>query len=661
MILASLVLAQSVAAQPCPECWLRDDSRTNPKVISYLVDQNETTQQYLELLTEFQAKLQSEWQDRLIKKAKKPWITIGRDQYKLEDFGYGQLITRAYGNNEEQVIVDFNHRAKNYKYYRFGSWKINSNKKYIAITENIKGDDNYRIAVIDQDTGKDFLLTESKYSTSIEWLSDDQLLIIENEAVTYRPYKAKIFNLRTNSFKDIYIEKNKSWLISSYLTSDKTNIVLQSNNDNSSEQYLISTLNFSSDKPDIKLIKKRENNLEYYVDSIHKRPFVKSNRDGQFDIYEIIEDGAWEKRVTPDGEIEKWLLFNDNLVLQLNKEGRTYLSNYTLSGDLIFKYELSLGASVGWLSHNTDPDSVNINIRTMGLKQPPAWQKIDIKTGNVVENRTDVYRNFSSKDYIATQIHVKNGGIDVPVSLIYRKDRLTDTSPVILYGYGAYGVTMRPYFMPQIISLVDRGAIYAIAHVRGGGFLGEKWHKMGMGINKNKGIDDFIAVAQTMKQYPLSITKINRDILAIGSSAGGTLVAAAINKKPSLFKAAVLQVPFVDVLASMLDRSLPLTEQQYSEWGDPRISIQREIMANYSPFDNVTAKPYPALLVRTGLYDSRVPYWEAAKYILRVKNKSTDNKPYLLSTDLNSGHNSNHSLTNQAMDYAFLLSQTTNK
>ena len=251
---------------------------------------------------------------------------------------------------------------------------------------------------------------------------------------------------------------------------------------------------------------------------------------------------------------------------------------------------------------------------------------------------------------------VNSDGVMIPVTLAYRKDKLTRTTPVFLYGYGAYGMTMKPYFMPQIISLLDEGVIYAIAHVRGGGFYGDAWYQAGKGINKENAILDFIAAARDLTTYNLG----KRSIYAMGGSAGGTLVAAALNQAPDLFDGAVLKVPFVDVVNSMSDSELPLTAQQYGEWGNPNIADELKVMQQYDPYLNLSEQNYPPILIQVGLNDSRVPYWEGAKYYAKLSELTTGSGPYLLSTNFTQGHSTDRrqSLAQQAFEYAFLLSLT---
>jgi oligopeptidase B len=288
--------------------------------------------------------------------------------------------------------------------------------------------------------------------------------------------------------------------------------------------------------------------------------------------------------------------------------------------------------------------------------QPGLWERFNTLTATRESIGQDVYPNYQADMYVTQTLNIENDGHAVPVTLAYRKELLNKQNPVVLYGYGAYGVTMKPYFMPQTISLLDRGVIYAVAHVRGGGFKGEQWYLSGKGLNKANSISDFVAAARTLQNFQQG----ERAILAMGSSAGGTLVAGALNEAPEVFAGASLKVPFVDVINSMSDETLPLTAQQYAEWGDPHQESELSVMKAYDPYYNLSKANYPPVLISVGLNDRRVPYWEGAKYQAKLQSLTTGSGPYLLSTNFSQGHSSDRrqSLSQQAFEYAFLLSLT---
>lgn len=662
-LLSSVLLTSMLQSPFCDLCWLRDDSRKSTAVLAHLKNENELSERYLKPLVSKQKNLLNEWETMAGYKAEKPWLDMNGYHYKILNTGKRGVLIRK-NNHSEDVVINIDDRAYNHDYYDLGNWSVSPNNRLVAIAENTIGDDNYVISVIDIASGNIKTKLCGEYANTLVWKSDEEIIVVQNEVNTYRPYKAVLRNINKNTSVTLYQETKPAWLVSAYIASDEKSILIQSNNHDTSVQYLLRKEELSIDsKAALRLVKPQKNSVEYYVDVLDDKYYIKSNKGGNFAIYTAQDvQREWVPIIQPKGEIIRWLLADRRIVIEEKRQGITLLEGFDHQGKKVFSNNLSKAASVGWMDRNTNPSSQTINIRTMGLSQPPAWTKLNIETGEIVSSKADIYNQFDTENYVSKLISVNHQDVEVPVSLVYRKDMLKDNSPVFLYGYGAYGVTMRPYFMPQIISLVDRGAVYVIAHVRGGGFKGDDWYQAGKGVNRRNSIQDFIAVAQAMKQFRIasSAQKVDRDILALGSSAGGTLVAAAINQFPELFKGAVLQVPFVDVLNSMSDESIPLTGQQYAEWGNPHKSEERDVMRAYSPFDNISAQNYPAMLVRSGLFDSRVPYWEAAKYIARIKESSTANNPYLLVTDLLSGHNtdSNKALRQQAMDYAFLLNLT---
>jgi oligopeptidase B len=274
--------------------------------------------------------------------------------------------------------------------------------------------------------------------------------------------------------------------------------------------------------------------------------------------------------------------------------------------------------------------------------------------------RTEVLGGYDPARYASERLHAKApDGTAIPISIVYRRDlKPQGSNPLLLSGYGSYGVPNNPSFSSDRVSLLDRGVVCAIAHVRGGGEMGKKWHDQGRMFAKKNTFSDFIAVAENL----INEKWTSRDRLVIeGGSAGGLLVGAVVNMRPDLFKAAIARVPFVDVISTMLDSTLPLTVGEFEEWGDPRIREQYEYMRSYSPYDNIAAKAYPAMLVKTSFNDSQVMYWEPAKYVAKLRTLKTDTHPLLLKTNMAAGHGGASGrydfLREVAFDYAFMLGQ----
>lgn len=477
--------------------------------------------------------------------------------------------------------------------------------------------------------------------------------LVAKDKRTQRPHQ--ILRISTESLAKtvVWNEYKSDWLLSFYRAADSRYAVLQSNNESTTEQKLVDletgTVTDSLRVPEV--------GVEYYADVAKGHVYLNSNLEGKFALYQAELtplSATWQRFTNPSEPLEQFYLYDAGVVALSKPNNVSTLTVYSYQGQEKVILPLEHDGNVAWLSTLGDFESNKIRIRSMSMTTPPQWEEFDVKTLTKSLYSQDAYQDFDSQHYVSQRIFIKHDGVSVPVSLAYRKDKLHAQSPVMIYGYGAYGFTMKPYFMPQVISLLDQGVIYAIAHVRGGGYFGDEWHEQGRGVRKANSIGDFVAAAKTLKTFERG----NREVFAIGSSAGGTLVAGAVNRDPKLFSGVVLKVPFVDVVASMSDTSLPLTTQQYGEWGNPTKSEQLALMKAYDPILNIHKDAYPPMLVQVGLIDQRVPYWEGAKYLAKVSELSEHTGPYLLQTDFNSGHQMDprQAQEQQAKEYAFLLS-----
>ncbi|MDO6706496.1 prolyl oligopeptidase family serine peptidase [Photobacterium sp. 1_MG-2023] len=649
------------ASQYPSDAWLRDDSRQSARVLNFLRTENQHTAKTLSPQQPLETALRHEWQSRQATIAERPWHLAGTYNYRLSK---GVLWQQHAKSGTVKTVADLSKRSQHSDYYHLGSWQVSPDHRLLAITEDRRGDRNYALTVLDLRTGQIKATLTEAASTDLAWSQDSQsLYFVENESGTYRPFAVRRWSLTTATQTTIFREDNPAWLVSVYAATADQYLLIQSNNHNTSEQWLIQSNRGQS----LGVIRPRESGIEYYADVRHGRLFLSSNLNGDFALYQSAlpktahrgasSQAAWQPLWQPENNqhIKNWLLFPEHIVLEVTAQNLSRLVVLNYQGVVQNDSPITPAGGVAWLSGNTNRYGQSVMIRRMSMTQPPQWQAFSLKQQTFRVVAEDRYPDFAPDNYRTEQIQVRHQGVSVPVTLAYRADRLTQTSPVILYGYGAYGTPVRPYFMPQIISLLDRGVIYAIAHVRGGGYLGPDWYTQGKGVNKPRAFDDFLAVAEVMKAFHHGQ---NRPILALGGSAGGTLVAGALNRQPDLFSGAVLQVPFVDVIATMSDPSLPLTRQEYAEWGDPSDPAQRAVMASYSPNDNISAQAYPPMLVTAGLYDTQVPYWEPARWVMRVRENSLNPGPYLLQTDLSGGHrqDARQAQQQQAREYAFLLS-----
>lgn len=637
--------------------WLRDDSRQDERVLSYLKQQNQKTEQFQKRYDEITQNLLSQWEAMAAEKGEKPWaIKNGQEWNLTRRQGNFVLLSRAYHNAQEKVVYDFFSRQEERQYFQIGQWRIQDDS--LLFTEDIDGSEQYRAVLVDLKSGTARELISNIDNGVLLSPNGKFAFAVSKEAKTQRPYQIVRINTQTNEQKVLWQEDKTDWLMSFYPAADARFALVQSNNESTTEQKI---LNLDSGELTASL-RKPESGVEYYADVAQDRVFINSNLNGQFGLFETAMpekhadtvESNWKSFLRSINGVEQFYLYDAGLVALTKQDNQTTISVYSYYGTAKKTLPLESDGRVAWLSTLGDYRSNKIRIRSMSMTTPPLWEEFDVKVLTKTNLSQDVYHGFSSQDYVSQRIMVKSHGVEVPVSLAYRKDKLSDNAPVVLYGYGAYGFTMKPYFMPQTVSLLDQGVIYAIAHVRGGGYFGADWHEQGRGVLKANSINDFTAVAQALKHFDGG----ERDAYAIGSSAGGTLVAGSINQAPDLFAGAVMKVPFVDVVASMSDTTLPLTAQQYGEWGNPTLPEQLKAMQAYDPILNIHKDAYPPMLVQVGLNDQRVPYWEGAKYLAQISSTSESTGPYLLQTDFHSGHRMDprQAREQQAKEYAFLLS-----
>ncbi|ENN6467030.1 TPA: S9 family peptidase [Vibrio vulnificus] len=646
--------------------WLRDDSRSSPRVRAYLEEQNQLTAQRLLESESLAHMLEEQWQAMQPEKGEEPWGYREGEEWKLTNQGGSlQLMRRDPFTQRAEVVFSFSERQNNTAYYQVGEWAISANRTHLLFTEDRQGSERYQAVLVDLKQGH--MVEIAKDLDTPVLLSRDGLTayVIEKDQ-SQRPSNIMAIELETGRQHSLWQETRADWLMSFYAASDANYALLQSNNENSSEQKILDLRTGEVSA----VLRKAEQGMEYYADISQQTLFVQSNHAGDFQLYQapLQAPTDWQRFSDHITTLNQFYLFSAGVVVSASQGPDSLLSVLSYRGELRKQIPLNHAGEAAWVSRNGDFASNKVRIRSMSMTTPPTWRELDVSSLSIKEIAQDRYANYQPSLYRTEQILVQSSGVEVPVTLAYRRDKLTATSPVILYGYGAYGFTMKPYFMPQTISLLDQGAIYAVAHVRGGGYFGASWHDAGKGINKSNAIADFVAAAQTLRHVRLNgegAEPVQRDIYLMGSSAGGTLVAAAINQKPELFSGAVIKVPFVDVLNSMSDSRLPLTEQQYGEWGNPELPAQRKAMQDYDPYLNLQSATYPPMLVQIGWHDQRVPYWEGAKYLTKLAALSTGTGPYLLQTDFDSGHamDRRKGLAQQAKEYAFLLSliKTSNK
>lgn len=634
--------------------WLKESKKNSESIITYLKGNNELSLQVLSNLKPLQETLIKEWGESAPNKSEKPWLIKGKFELGLIRLNNERVIAiRDRKTKAQNVLLNIEYRSAQHDYYQLGGWSLSPNGHLIALAEDIIGTEEYRIVVIDLENKKEKVISERSESTLIWTKNSRNLYTIKKKENDLRPFALYLTNLDTNISKRKIEEDNVEFLLSVYSASDDSYAIIQSNNETTTEQRILNLESGNISDP----IRQRHLGIEYNADIANESLYIKSNVSGKSALYyqASLKSNKWELLYTPEKgtTLKDFNLFSAGILISEENSQQDSIVILPYKKGKLVRFPLAPKGSVGWLSHVGDFNSNIAYIRSMSLVQPAKWEILNIADVQRSDSSEDSYPNYHVSDYKTETIFVPSGDVNVPVTLAYKKSMFDKNSPVVLYVYGAYGFKMKPYFMPQITSMLDQGVVYAIAHVRGGGYYGENWHQEGRGINKPKGISDFLAVVKAMQNFDEG----NRKIAAMGSSAGAVLIASAVNLHPEYFSAINLNVPFVDVVNSMSDPELPLTAQQYQEWGNPHNQEELSIMSSFDPMMNIDPKIYPPTLVRIGWHDRRVPYWEGAKYLSLVKEKSLGKGPYLLITDFEGGHSTDRrkALSQQAMDYAFLI------
>jgi oligopeptidase B len=556
--------------------------------------------------------------------------------------------------------------ADGYEYFWVRGLKVSSGQNILAYAEDTRGRRIYTIKFKNLDTGETFDDVIADVTSNLAWANDNKTLFYtKQDPQTLRSYQIYRHILGTDSSKDQLVYEETDEEFSSYVwrTKSKEYMLIGSFQTLSSEyRYL------DADDPQgtFTVFLPREPDHEYSVDHYGDKFYVRTNWQAKnFRMMEtpVTKTGkeSWRDVIAhrDDVFLEGFEIFQDHLVVEERKNGLIELRIRPWSGTDEHYLEFDEPAYLAYVSKNPDFETTTLRFVYESMKTPESTYDYDMVTRErVLLKQDEILGGFDSKNYKTERLYAKaRDGVSVPISIVYRKGVVRNgENPLLLYGYGSYGSSMDVYFSASRISLIDRGFIYAIAHIRGGEDLGREWYENGKLLKKKNTFTDFIDCAK----YLVASEYTNPDMLfASGGSAGGLLMGAIINMRPDLFKGVVTRVPFVDVVTTMLDESIPLTTSEYDEWGDPNDKEYYEYMLSYSPYDNLEAKDYPHLLVTTGLHDSQVQYWEPAKWVAKLRAIKTDDNLLMLKTDMGAGHSGASGRYKRyretAFQYAFLL------
>ncbi len=550
-------------------------------------------------------------------------------------------------------------------YLSLGAFSVSPDQTRLAYSLDTNGDEIYRLFVKDLASGAIEELPFDDCDGSLTWANDSRTLFFGELDATHRPHKLYRYALGDAEAALVFNEPDGRFFLNCYRSSSERQLILLANSKTTCEAWV---LDAEQPQQAFVCLAPREEGHEYYPD--HGRIdgewawVVRSNQAGiNFALYRA-DDATpsrehWQELVGHDPQrmLEEASLNADGFVLSLREGGLPIIQVHP-AGAPSYRVELPDAAYSLYVQDSLEFDSPVLRLRYEALNRPAQVRQLEIASGaQTVLKETPVEGPFDADAYVSQRLWATApDGTAIPISLVARRDVLGRPAPLYLYGYGAYGESLDPWFSHARLSLLERGFAFAIAHVRGGGELGEAWYRGGKLEHKQNTFDDFIACAEHL----IAAGYTGPEQLAIsGGSAGGLLIGAVLNQRPELFAAAIAEVPFVDVLNSMQNPDLPLTVTEYDEWGDPSEPEVHARIKGYAPYENVRAQAYPAILAIAGYHDSRVQYWEAAKWVAKLRATRTDDNLLLLKTDFGAGHGGMsgryQALKDVALEYGFLL------
>lgn len=649
--------------------WLRD--RQNPQTIAYLEAENAYTEAMMQHTEPLQALLYQE----MLARIKETDLSVPYQQgdyyyYSRTETGKSYPIhCRKKGSleNQEEILLDQNQLAHGHEYFSLGTFKVSPNHQILAYSIDTKGSEQYTLFFLDIATKELYPEKITDTYLSLAWGNDNSTIFYTKVDDTNRPYQLLRHRLGSESEADllIYEESDDSYFLSVGRTRSQAYIVMSLGSKITSEVHYL-----DANKPlgDFQVIQPRQQGIEYDIEHHQDYFYIVTNE--QAINFKLVKTPVttpaksnWQTVIEhrEDVFLSSVIAFADYLVIVERKAGlpmmRVQEFATAAEQNILFPeptYAISLG-------NNPEFNTIKLRFNYTSLITPSSVFDYDMATGErELKKETEVMGGYDRNQYASEWIFAKAAdGTLIPISLVYKKGIKKDgKNPLFLTGYGSYGASYPASFSSSRLSLLNRGVVIAIAHIRGGGEMGRKWYEDGKFLQKTNTFTDFIACAEHLIDQKWT----SSNHLAIsGGSAGGLLMGAVINMRPELFKVVLAAVPFVDVVTTILDTSLPLSAMEWEEWGNPNQQVYYDYMKSYSPYDNVKQQKYPHLLIIAGLNDSRVKYWEPAKWAAKLRELKTDQNLLLLKTNMGAGHGGAsgryESLKEAAFEYAFVLDQ----
>ncbi len=657
-----------------PYAWLQQ--RDEPQVLAYLQAENAYQQACLAHQAPLREQLFEEIKGRIQEtdlSLPSPWgpylyytrTTAGDEYPRHYRCPRPGDDSNTVDEGQEQLLLDPNALAGG-GFLSLGAFNVSPDHRLLAYSLDTSGDEIYTLYVKDLATGDVTTLPFDGCDGSLTWANDSRTLFFAELDDTHRPWRLYRHTLGQDGAQRVFEEPDGRFFLHCYRTSSERQLVLLLNSKTTSEAWV---LDAATPQAPFTCLAPRVESHEYFPDhgllDGQWRWFIRTNQDGiNFALYHAPVDpvpsrAQWQLLVghRDDIMLEGLSLNASALTLSL-RDGGLPIIEVRPQGLAPYRVALPDAAYSLYVQDSLEFDSPRIRLRYEALNRPAQVRQLALATGaQEVLKQTPVLGPFDADAYVSERLWATAAdGTQVPISLVRRRQDVGRTTPLYLYGYGAYGESLDPWFSHARLSLLERGVAFAIAHVRGGGELGEAWYRAGKQEHKCNTFSDFIACAEHLINEGVT----SPATLAIsGGSAGGLLIGAVLNLRPELFRCAIAEVPFVDVLNTMLDPELPLTVTEYDEWGNPEVPEVYERIKAYAPYENVKAQPYPAMLVVAGYNDSRVQYWEAAKWVARLRTRKTDDNLLLLKTEMGAGHGGMsgryQGLKDVALEYGFVL------
>jgi oligopeptidase B len=659
-----------------PYAWLQN--RDSDEVLDYLKAENDYQTQQLADQTALRENLFQEIKGRILEtdlSLPSPWGPYLYYTRTTEGDEYARHYrcprpaddSNTVDESREELLLDPNVLAAG-GFFSLGAFSISPDHQRLAYSLDTSGDEVYQLYVKELGSGQVSSLPFEDCDGSMTWANDSRTLFFGELDDTHRPHKLYRHRLGDASADLVFNEPDGRFFLHCFRSSSERQLILVLNSKTTSEAWVL-----NGDHPEQAFVclAPREEGHEYFPDHGQLDGvwtwFIRSNQSGiNFALYHSPEQPSgvptrevWQTLVPHDDAVmlEDMSLNARGISLSL-REGGLPIIEVRPQGLPTYRVQLPDAAYSLFVQDTLEFESDRIRLRYQSLNRPPQVRQLTLASGDqVVLKQTPVLGTFDADAYVSQRLWATAAdGTRVPISLVVRRELVGQATPLYLYGYGAYGESLDPWFSHARLSLLDRGVAFAIAHVRGGGELGEAWYRNGKQEHKQNTFGDFIACAEHLIAEGLTSAE---QLVISGGSAGGLLIGAVLNQRPELFKAAIAEVPFVDVLNTMLDPDLPLTVTEYDEWGNPQQPEVYERIKGYAPYENVKAQAYPAMLVIAGYNDSRVQYWEAAKWVARLRTTKTDDNLLLLKTELGAGHGGMsgryQGLRDVALEYGFIF------